>query len=46
MHRCGSKNGHRNGIMFLKEVGLCTQNVLTIVGSIVNLIKGDLYDHS
>ncbi len=30
----------------LKEVGLHTQNVLTIVGSIVNLIEGDLYDHS
>ena len=41
--RCGSKNGHQTDKCF--EIGLCTQNMLTILGSMLNMI-GDLYDHS
>ena len=29
---CGSKNIYQNGIMCLKEVGLCAQNITTILG--------------
>ena len=29
--RCGSKNGHQNDTC-LKELGLCAQNMLTIIG--------------
>ena len=28
-----------------KEIGLCTHNMLIILGSIINIIRGDLYDH-
>ena len=35
--RCESKNGHQKG-MFLKEIILCAQIKLTILGSIVNMI--------
>ena len=49
MVRCGCKNGHRKDII-LEEIRLCVQNILlTIIGSIVNIIggggRGDLYDH-
>ena len=39
MVRCGSKNGHQKD-MCLKEIGLRAQNMLTILGSIVNIIGG------
>ena len=29
--RCGSKNDHQKGFMCLKEIGLRTQNTLTIL---------------
>ena len=32
--------------MCLKEVGLQAQNTVTILGSIINIIWEDLYDHS
>ena len=38
--RSGSKNGHQKGLMCLKEIGLRTQNMLTILQSIVNMIGG------
>ena len=41
--RCGSKNGHQKGIMCFKEIGLHAPNVLTILGSIVNIITGKTY---
>ena len=42
--RCGFKNGHQRG-MCLKEIGLCAQNLLSILRSIVSIIiGGDLYD--
>ena len=28
-----------------KEIGLCAQNMTTVLNSIVNIIGGDLYDH-
>ena len=28
-----------------QEIGLCAQNMLTILGSILNIIDGDLYDN-
>ena len=33
--RCGSKNRHQKDI-YLKEIGLCAQNLLAILSSIVN----------
>ena len=39
--RCGSKNWHQI-YMCLKEIGLCAQNMLIILGSIVNMIGRDL----
>ena len=36
MVSCGSKNGHQKD-MCLKEVGICTQNDLTILGSIISI---------
>jgi hypothetical protein len=42
--RCGCKNGHQKD-MCLKEIGLQDQNMLTILGSIANMIGGDVYDH-
>ena len=42
--RFGSKNRHSTGlkkdIMCLKEIGSHAQNMLTILGSIVNIIGG------
>ena len=29
----------------LNEIGLRAQNLLIVIGSIVNIIGGDLYDH-
>ena len=37
--RCGSKNDHQKGIVCLKEIALCAQNLLPILGSIVNVIE-------
>ena len=36
---CGSKNGHQID-MGSKEIGLCAQNMLTILGSVANIIWG------
>jgi hypothetical protein len=36
---CVSKNGHQKDIGS-KEIGLCAQNVRTILGSKVNMIEG------
>ena len=36
---CGSKNGYQKN-MCLKEIGLHAQNLLTILGSIINIIGG------
>lgn len=33
------------GYVFKKEIGLCAQNVLINLSSIVNMIWGDIYDH-
>ena len=41
----GSKNKYQKGIVFVKEIGPHAQNVITILGSIVNIIGEDLYDH-
>ena len=40
--RCGSKNGHQNNIC-LKNIGLCAQNLLTILGSFEHHWR-DFYD--
>lgn len=44
MVRCGCTSGHQKE-MCLKEVELRAQNTLTILGSTVNIIGGDLYDY-
>jgi hypothetical protein len=36
---CGSKNRYQKD-MCLKESGLCTHNIISIVGPIINMIKG------
>jgi hypothetical protein len=36
---CGSKNDHQRGIVCLKEIALCAQNMLPILGSTVNVIE-------
>ena len=36
---CGSKNGYQK-CMYSKEIGLHTQNMTIIQGSIVNIIEG------
>ena len=38
--RCESKNRHKKGIMCLEEIGLRAQNLLTILGSVVNISEG------
>ena len=40
--RCGSKNGHQNDT-WLKDIGLCAQNMLSILGSLINLFKGPIW---
>ena len=42
---CGFKNRYQKKDMCLKEIGLHVQNILTNLSSLVNIIKGDLYDH-
>ena len=42
--RCGLKNAHQNDIC-LQDIGLCAENMVTILPSIVNIIEEDLYDH-
>ena len=47
MVRCGSKNGHHKN-MCIDEIGLHVQNMLIILGSLVNMIfffGGGVYDH-
>ena len=44
MIRCGSKNGHHKS-MCLANIGLNAQNLLTIPGSIVNIIGRPIYGH-
>jgi len=43
--RCESKNGHQKD-MCVREIGVCDYNLLTILDSIINMIEGDLHDHS
>ena len=38
--RCGSQTWHREGIVYFKVIGLHAQYILTILGSIVNMIGG------
>ena len=38
MARCGSKNGQQKGTMVTKEIGLHAQSLLSILGSLVNII--------
>ena len=40
--KCDFKNRYQKD-MWAKEFGLCAQNVIIILGSIVNIIGGDLY---
>ena len=42
---CGSENGYQKGLCF-RETGLRAQNTITALGSIVNIIEGDLCDRS
>ena len=44
MVRCGSEIGHRKDTCLI-EIGLRAQNMLTILGSMVNMIEADLHDH-
>ena len=37
--RCGSKNWHQNDL-YLNETGMRAQNMLTILGSLINVIDG------
>ena len=41
--RCGS-NRYQKHVCF-KEIGLRAQKMITILGSIVNIIESDLHDH-
>ena len=38
--KCGCENGHHKGIMCLKEIGVRAQNMITILGPIVNTNLG------
>lgn len=38
-----NKNRHQKGIMYLKEIELRFQNILTILGSILNIIGGTIW---
>ena len=38
--RCGSKNGHKKDIMYLNEIGVHAQKLLTILGSTLIIIGG------
>ena len=37
---CGSNNGYQKGIMCLKEIGIHAQNMITVLGTIVNITGG------
>ena len=37
---CGSKNKYQKGILCFKKIGVCAQNMKTVISSIVNI-----YDH-
>ena len=39
----GLKNKYKKD-MCLKEIGLCAQNMITILSSTINIIGGDLYN--
>ena len=41
--RYASRNGRHKDVC-LNEIGLCAHNMLTILGSIINIIGGDLCD--
>jgi hypothetical protein len=40
---CSSENGYQRDLSF-KGIGLCAQNTIAVLGSIVNISEGDLYD--
>ena len=42
--KCGFKNRHHNN-MYPKVIGLHAQNMLINIGSIINIIGGDLYNN-
>lgn len=44
---CSSKNRYQKDIMFSLEIGLRAPNMITILGLLVNIIRGrrDLHDH-
>ena len=42
--RCGSENAYQKH-MYSNEIGLCAQNMMTILNSMVHVMCGDLYDH-
>ena len=42
--RCGSKNGYQRDTNS-KEIGRCAQNMLVILGSMINKYWGDPDDH-
>ena len=44
MVRRSSKNGYQKD-MCLKGIGLRAQNMITIIGPIVNILGGDVCDH-
>jgi len=44
MVRCGSKVGHHKD-MCLEEIGLQVQDMLSILSSMINMTRGDMYDH-
>ena len=44
MVRCETKNVNQKD-MCSKEIGLRAQDMLTILGSILNMIEADPYDH-
>ena len=45
MVRCGSKNGHQKKIIWLKEIDLLAQNMLTVLGSIVDMFGSGVGDY-
>lgn len=42
--RCGSKNRYQKDVCS-EEIGPHAQNLTAFLGSIVNIIRGDIYDH-
>lgn len=43
--RCACKNGHKKEIILSKEIWTICSNMLTNMGSMVNMIGRDLYDY-